>query len=310
MNRTITLQILASRPDDQGVYRVQAVNPVGSDETSCKLTIRPTTSIDTRPFVDGALFRPLDNRAGPDAKDVDGNLLMRPPTVLIQMNNIRLTENQPILLKSIIDAGYPMGKFTWLKDGRPLVESNRYRVNFDIHTRTASLFIGGARPTTDTGRYTVHVENVVGKDQTTGEVVVEGTPGIDDRPFAEKNKFGGPLRPVITGPRGPILQPDDSMKDRENLAPWIRLVKGLEDQSIDESKAAQLFCLVDAHPAATVKTRRLLLLSHSLSCRLISDQLVQGWSTAHRLSTLRSGVRVQNRHGAFNHLPSVRLGLG
>lgn len=171
------------------------------------------------------------------------------------MNNVRLTEFQPIVLKSIIDPGYPMGKFTWLKDNRPLVESNRYRANFDINTRTASLFIDAARPTTDTGRYTVHVENTVGKDQTTGQVHVEGTPAIDDRPFIEPSKFGkfdGPLRAPGSGPRGPILQPDDSLRNRENLAPWIRLTKELEDQVIDETKAAQLICAVDAHPAATV----------------------------------------------------------
>ncbi|CAF1559532.1 unnamed protein product, partial [Adineta steineri] len=127
--------------------------------------------------------------------------------------------------------------------------------NYDIHTRTASLLIDAARPATDTGRYTVHVENPVGKDQTTGEVNVEGTPGIDDRPFIEPSKFGkfdGPLRTAGSGPRGPILQPDETMRDRENQPPWIRLVKGLEDQLIDESKAAQLACIIDAHPAATI----------------------------------------------------------
>ncbi|CAF4315309.1 unnamed protein product, partial [Rotaria magnacalcarata] len=38
----------------------------------------------------------------------------------------------------------------------------------------------------------------------------------------------------------------------ENLTPWIRLVKELEDQVIDEAKAVQLFCSVDAHPGATI----------------------------------------------------------
>lgn len=248
------MQILASRPDDQGTYTVRAKNPVGSDETTCKLTIRPTASIDTRPFVDGERFRPFDTRPGAAGPE-DGNQAMRPPKVLVPMNNVRLAENQPIALKSIIDAGYPMGKFTWLKDGRPLIESNRYRANFDIPTRTAFLFINAARASTDTGRYTVHVENIVGKDQTTGEVQVDGTPGIDERPFVEPSKYGkldGPFRAPGSGPRGPILQPDDSMRDRENLPPWIRLLKELEDQNIDETKAAQLVCVVDAHPAAAV----------------------------------------------------------
>ena len=257
-SRIIRLQILASRPEDQGTYTVRAKNPVGSDETTCKLTIRPVANVDTRPFVDAERFRPLEARPSTGAPtDAEGQPL-RPPKVLIPMNNVRLTEFQPILLKSIIDAGFPMGKFTWLKDGRPLPESNRYRANFDINTRTASLLIDAARPTTDTGKYTVHVENIVGKDQTTGDVHVEGTPAVDERPFIEPSKFG-----KFDGPRGPILRPDDLPKDRENLIPWIRLLKQLEDQMIDESKAAQLVCVVDAYPAATVNKHSFLLLEFS-----------------------------------------------
>ena len=241
------MQILASRPDDQGIYTVRATNPVGSDETTCKLTIRKTSSVDTRPFIDGKSFRPLDHPGRTGVPDDEANLLMRPPKVLVPMNNVHLTESQPIVLKSIIDAGNPMGKFTWLKDGRPLAESNRYRANFDINTRTASLYIDSGRPSTDIGRYTVHVENIVGKDQTTGEVHIDSTPGIDTRPFVEPSKFGkfdGPLR-------GPILQPDNA-RDLENVQPWIRLLRELQDQVIDETKAAQLVCMIDAYPSATI----------------------------------------------------------
>ena len=169
------------------------------------------------------------------------------------MNNVHLTEFQPIVLKSIIDAGYPMGNFIWLKDNRPLTESNRYHANFDINTRNATLIINGARSMTDTGRYTVYVENIIGKDQTTGEVHIEDTPSIDERPFVEPSKFGkfeGAFR--VPG-SGPILQPDESLKDRENLSPWIRLTKELEDQLIDEIKAVQVVCAVDAHPPAYVR---------------------------------------------------------
>jgi hypothetical protein len=252
--KVLTLQILASRPDDQGVYTARATNPVGSDETSCKLTVRPVSSVDSRPFVGPEHFGPLEHRPVTGHDVNDENQLLRPPKVLVPMNNVRLQESQPILLKSIIDAGYPMGTFTWLKDGRPIPESNRYRANFDINTRTATLLIDSARPATDTGPYTVHVVNPVGKDQTTGNVLVDGTPAVDERPFIEPSKFGkleGPLRAPTSG-RGPILQPDDSLRDRENLPPWIRLLKGLEDQLIDETKPAQLVCVVDAHPAATV----------------------------------------------------------
>ncbi|CAF3516722.1 unnamed protein product, partial [Rotaria sp. Silwood2] len=52
LTKVLTLQILATRPDDQGTYTVRATNPSGSDETTCKLTIRPVASIDTRPLVE------------------------------------------------------------------------------------------------------------------------------------------------------------------------------------------------------------------------------------------------------------------
>lgn len=246
-SRIITLQILAARPDDKGTYTVRATNPVGSDETSCQLNIRPTASIDTRPFVDGERFRPLDHPERLGAPDDEANRLLRPPKVLVPMNNVRLTESEPIILKSIIDPGNPIGKFTWFKDGRPINESNRFRAHYDLNNRTAYFYIDSARPNTDTGRYTVHVENIVGKDETTGEVNVDGTPSIDARPLIDPSKFG-----KLEGPsRGPILQPN-TMSDLENVLPWIRLMKELEDQEIDETKAAHLISNVDAHPAATV----------------------------------------------------------
>ena len=89
-----------ARPDDQGQYTVRATNPVGNDETSCNLTIRPTISIDTRPFVEPERFVKLELRAPPPTKEDMAK--MEPPKVIVPLENTQLKEGAPALLKSKI----------------------------------------------------------------------------------------------------------------------------------------------------------------------------------------------------------------
>ena len=91
---------MASRPDDQGTYTVKATNPVGKDETSCKLTIKPTPGIDTRPFVEPEKFGPLEVKAPPPTKE--DMQKMEPPKVIIPLEDKSLKEGSPVLLKSKI----------------------------------------------------------------------------------------------------------------------------------------------------------------------------------------------------------------
>ena len=100
MTKTLTLQILNSRPDDQGVYTVRAVNPAGKDETTCKLMIRPTTSIDTRPFVQPEQFANLELKAPVPTKEEMDN--MEPPKVIVPLKSVLLKEGAPVLLQATI----------------------------------------------------------------------------------------------------------------------------------------------------------------------------------------------------------------
>jgi hypothetical protein len=96
----LTLQILAARPDDQGVYTVRATNPVGNDETTCKLTIRPAASVDTRPFIQPEQFAPLELKAPiPTKEDMDH---MEPPKVVVPLESVKVPEGSPVLLKATI----------------------------------------------------------------------------------------------------------------------------------------------------------------------------------------------------------------
>ena len=99
-SRVLTLQILTARPDDQGTYTVRATNPVGKDETSCKLTIRPTPSIDTRPFVAPEKFGPLEIKAPPPSKE--DMQKMEPPKVIVPLEDANLKEGVPALLTAKI----------------------------------------------------------------------------------------------------------------------------------------------------------------------------------------------------------------
>ena len=96
----LTLQILTARPDDQGTYTVRATNPSGKDETSCKLTIRPTASIDTRSFVEPEKFAPLEVKAPPPTKE--DMQKMEPPKVIIPLEDAQLKEGVPALLTAKI----------------------------------------------------------------------------------------------------------------------------------------------------------------------------------------------------------------
>ena len=96
----LTLQILAARPDDQGTYTVRATNPVGKDETSCKLTIKPTAGIDTRPYVEPTKFSNLELKAPPPTKEDLAK--PEPPKVIIPLEDTQLKEGAPVLLTAKI----------------------------------------------------------------------------------------------------------------------------------------------------------------------------------------------------------------
>jgi hypothetical protein len=96
----LTLEILAARPDDQGVYTVRATNPSGTDETTCKLTIRPVASVDTRPFIQPEHFAPLELKAPvPTKEDMDH---MEAPKVVVPLESVQAPEGSPVLLKATI----------------------------------------------------------------------------------------------------------------------------------------------------------------------------------------------------------------
>ncbi|CAF4689160.1 unnamed protein product, partial [Rotaria sp. Silwood2] len=186
LTKVLTLQVLAARPDDQGTYTVRATNPSGSDEATCKLTIRPVASIDTRPFVQPERFAQLELQApAPTKEDMEH---MEAPKVIVPLKPVQVHEGAPVLLQAKI-VGKPTPNFVWLKDNAPLAASNRLRTRYDIGTKQVLLQIDDVRPH-DTGEYHVIATNPVGEDSTICAVnVVPDKPGVDDRAFVPQDKF-------------------------------------------------------------------------------------------------------------------------
>ena len=103
--KTLTLQILNARPEDQGTYTIRATNPVGSDETTAKLTIKPETK--KAPGAQPEQTGPLEIKAPqPKKEDLDK---MEPPKVIVPLENEKVKKGSPVLLKATI-TGKPTPK--------------------------------------------------------------------------------------------------------------------------------------------------------------------------------------------------------
>ncbi len=97
---TLVLQITSGRPDDQGTYTVRAINPVGSDETTGKLTIKPTPATQKGPSAQPEQFGPLEVKAPPPTQaDLEK---MEPPKVIVPLENEKVKKGSPVLLKATI----------------------------------------------------------------------------------------------------------------------------------------------------------------------------------------------------------------
>ena len=96
--KVLTLQILNARPEDQGIYVARAVNPVGSDETTCNLTVKPETK--KGPGAQPEQTGPLEVKAPqPKKEDLDK---MEPPKVIVPLENEKVKKGSPVLLKATI----------------------------------------------------------------------------------------------------------------------------------------------------------------------------------------------------------------
>jgi len=238
-SKVLTMEIVTPRPDDQGTYTLQAVNPSGKVETTAKLTIQPPK----QPKDD----KPLEVKAPQPTKE--DLTQQQPPKVVVPLKEEQVEENSPVLLKATI-TGKPTPDFTWFKDNKPLTPSNRLRSRYDAPTQQILLQIDNVRPE-DAGQYTVLAKNPVGQDQTGAKLTI-----APQKPTEEDQK---PLNIVP----GVDVQPS---KEAPGAKRAPKVVVPLKDTVIEEQMPVILSSTIDAGaPMATVSYSSL-----SLSLMLIN----------------------------------------
>ena len=97
----MSLEILDTKPEDQGTYTVRATNPTGVDETTARLTVKPLTNADIQ---DLQQPKPLQVTAPqPTQQDMQQP---QPPKVVKPLENVQAPKGSPVLLRATI-AGKP-----------------------------------------------------------------------------------------------------------------------------------------------------------------------------------------------------------
>ncbi|CAF4299945.1 unnamed protein product, partial [Adineta steineri] len=224
----LTLEILDAKPSDQGTYTVRAANPLGTDETTAKLAIRPASSPDALP---SATPKPVEVKAPVPTKQEMQQV--QPPKVIVPLENVEAIKGSPVLLRATI-AGTPTPNFVWLKDGQPLMTSNRIRTKYDAPTKEVVLQITDVRPE-DVGQYVAVAKNPAGQDSTGTTLTI-----ADDRPKVPTDKNRIKNQPEGEAPRPlnvvPGVEHQPSLAGpaaEEQRAP--RVITPLTDNVVEES---------------------------------------------------------------------------
>ncbi|KAI1702784.1 immunoglobulin domain-containing protein [Ditylenchus destructor] len=165
---TARLIIPVSTLDDDGMYRLIATNPHGSDHDKCTATVKKVpVAVDT---------------ARPDAFDAN-----KAPKVLIPLENIKIPEGEPFTLRCKF-SGDPKCTIKWFKDGEKVYTYERCQL-VEQEDGTCELKIDSAKKS-DAGTYRCVAENMYGSARTTGDVMVllkdREKPSIDDQLSAGK----------------------------------------------------------------------------------------------------------------------------
>ncbi|XP_023933258.1 titin isoform X1 [Lingula anatina] len=138
-NNTATLVINDTEPADAGKYKCVATNALGKVESVGELRVQVPPKLE----YDNKLREPLKVKEGGSA------------TLSVDID------------------GVPEPKITWLHDGKPVEKSHRLTVQTRDGTSTLNL---KGLTKEDGGKYSVVVENDVGKDTADFEVIITGKP--------------------------------------------------------------------------------------------------------------------------------------
>uniref|UniRef100_A0A7E4VLM8 HPt domain-containing protein n=1 Tax=Panagrellus redivivus TaxID=6233 RepID=A0A7E4VLM8_PANRE len=167
INGVATLSIEETFIEDSAVYTLRVENPLGSAESSARLTVKSKSVL-------------------------GGQLDEAKPRFVKQLNNVTVTEGETARLDTVVVA-VPEPKVTWYKEETLIQEDERIKLEF--RGDNVSLVINSAQPT-DTGLYKVSAKNEVG--ETTNFAKIHVSPRKVPPPTAPKPKTPIPEAPAFS----------------------------------------------------------------------------------------------------------------
>lgn len=221
-SKTIFLTIAGAREDDSGAYRLVAKNPLGEEETTAdvnvnldqpkidqrsfvpqaafdrleKPSLKPlnvTSGVDQTSFFNQDLFRPFDEHTikHPSAfvggEESDAAMPISPPRILTPLRPLTVPEGEAVLFTTQVE-GYPIPQFTWYRNNKPIMASNRITSHYDMLTKRCYLQVLDTRPD-DVGTYELVAENPAGQDRTKAELTIVPVSKIDQTGYVPYDKF-------------------------------------------------------------------------------------------------------------------------
>ena len=244
-----TLTVAGALLTDCGNYTAVAENPAGKAYTTCQMFVKESGGIDTQPITNTDAFKYLNKPQlhgkydSPDDSQTDDDVPLnraKPPKVIHGLPNLKQLEGEPVVMACKID-GFPKPTLTWLKDGAPLLASNRFTTQYDINTGVARLKIADSI-LNDSGVYTVVADNKAGSDRTNGRLEIEKETGVDSKPIVNPNAFASLNRPHEQPRR----------ESEEDLLRPARIVVPLQNLQLAEGKPCRLACRVEGFPKPSV----------------------------------------------------------
>ena len=192
----IDLVIVDCLPDDQGLFRCIAKNPMGQAVTQCTLTLRgapPTqvaqvsTSVEALPPKSPKVHHTdVIVNVGTEIENVESQLITerldtvtqhivkrssaQPPKFSTPIHPCVVKEGESCIFSAVV-SGAPQPEVIWLKDKVPLVPNDHYVTEHDKATNLCTLTINVAT-SEDIAVYSCQATNIAGKATCTANVVV------------------------------------------------------------------------------------------------------------------------------------------
>jgi len=241
------LNVSGPLTSDSGNYTCVAENPAGKAYTTTQGVVKNTNKYDSQDDSQSDSEVPL-NRA-------------KPPKVIHGLRDIKEVEGNPVSMACKID-GFPKPTLTWLKNGQPIVASNRLNTEYNLNTGVAKLKINDT-VLTDAGVYSVLAENKAGSDQTNGRLDIIKDTGIDDKPIfnypphSVRARAPSPQMPATMRGPSPALRsvpdvtyvpPDDEGRAYEPP----KVIIPLKDIKVQEGPAVNFMCKIIGFPIPTI----------------------------------------------------------